>query len=510
MITNRRANRATFAALAAASTLLLVAPASWGALFISTGAYDEQAVEINAVDQSVGVKNVATFTTDVLAAFNAERGGVIDFQTGFTNPGGTQTVIGNSFDADFGAAVSKTIQINSNKDLHVYFDDTAGQVDTISDDNNVLPVSNQVQFRLSVGSITGAAPREHVSEMGVTVLSRSVFDATGKANVTANYRGGGSTALSANVGNVQGAGDAFFHFQAPPGDWITSLDFDGAETGGPDANKRRLPIDDLAFITREFPVFGTTGVYDEQTNATNSVDQSVGAKTVSEFAADVAAAFSNDSGGVIDFATGTDFSDPQENTIGRSFDAGFGASQSKTLTFTADHDLSVFQNNTAGQVEVVSALPNKDNNLLASNPAQSDVLTLNVGSILGGTPGEVVTEIGLTILSRDQFAANGDAIVTAFYNGALSETLSAAVGNTPGGGDTFFYFGAPPGSWITALTFDGSQSGGPDVPKRRLPIDDLAFITEVITEVIPEPSALLVWSLLAGLGIGVGWWRRKK
>jgi len=28
--------------------------------------------------------------------------------------------------------------------------------------------------------------------------------------------------------------------------------------------------------------------------------------------------------------------------------------------------------------------------------------------------------------------------------------------------------------------------------------------------VIPEPSTLLIWSLLAGLGIGVGWYRRKK
>jgi hypothetical protein len=27
--------------------------------------------------------------------------------------------------------------------------------------------------------------------------------------------------------------------------------------------------------------------------------------------------------------------------------------------------------------------------------------------------------------------------------------------------------------------------------------------------IVPEPSTLLIWSLLAGLGIGVGWWRRK-
>jgi len=29
-------------------------------------------------------------------------------------------------------------------------------------------------------------------------------------------------------------------------------------------------------------------------------------------------------------------------------------------------------------------------------------------------------------------------------------------------------------------------------------------------QVIPEPSAFLAWSLLAGLGIGAGWWRRKR
>jgi hypothetical protein len=28
--------------------------------------------------------------------------------------------------------------------------------------------------------------------------------------------------------------------------------------------------------------------------------------------------------------------------------------------------------------------------------------------------------------------------------------------------------------------------------------------------IIPEPSTLLIWSLLAGLGIGVGWWRRRR
>jgi hypothetical protein len=31
-----------------------------------------------------------------------------------------------------------------------------------------------------------------------------------------------------------------------------------------------------------------------------------------------------------------------------------------------------------------------------------------------------------------------------------------------------------------------------------------------VVRLIPEPTTLLIWSLLAGLGIGAGWWRRKR
>jgi hypothetical protein len=27
---------------------------------------------------------------------------------------------------------------------------------------------------------------------------------------------------------------------------------------------------------------------------------------------------------------------------------------------------------------------------------------------------------------------------------------------------------------------------------------------------IPEPSTVIIWSLLGGMGIGIGWWRKKK
>jgi hypothetical protein len=28
--------------------------------------------------------------------------------------------------------------------------------------------------------------------------------------------------------------------------------------------------------------------------------------------------------------------------------------------------------------------------------------------------------------------------------------------------------------------------------------------------VTPEPSAFLIWSILGGLGIAIGWWRKRK
>jgi hypothetical protein len=33
---------------------------------------------------------------------------------------------------------------------------------------------------------------------------------------------------------------------------------------------------------------------------------------------------------------------------------------------------------------------------------------------------------------------------------------------------------------------------------------------EVYGTPVPEPATLLVWSLLAGLGMGAGWYRRKR
>jgi hypothetical protein len=40
-------------------------------------------------------------------------------------------------------------------------------------------------------------------------------------------------------------------------------------------------------------------------------------------------------------------------------------------------------------------------------------------------------------------------------------------------------------------------------------VQDLQILMVTAAQVIPEPSTFLVWSLLAGLGVGLGWRRRK-
>jgi hypothetical protein len=41
--------------------------------------------------------------------------------------------------------------------------------------------------------------------------------------------------------------------------------------------------------------------------------------------------------------------------------------------------------------------------------------------------------------------------------------------------------------------------------------EDGIFVTaERVNDLVPEPSTLIIWSLLGGLGIGVGWWRKRK
>ena len=37
-----------------------------------------------------------------------------------------------------------------------------------------------------------------------------------------------------------------------------------------------------------------------------------------------------------------------------------------------------------------------------------------------------------------------------------------------------------------------------------------AYLDEVTVSAIPEPSTLIIWSLLGAIGITIGWWSRRR
>jgi len=211
--------------------------------FISTGVYNADSAN-NAVDTDPG-GTLASFTSAVATAHSNNLGGVTDFETGFTNSG-SNTHIGTTFDVVYGTDRTKKLSFTSSDGMHVWHNNTAGQVDTISDPNNLLPDSD-VASTLTLGPITGGQPFERVTEVAFTALSRSTYSTGGIIDATAHFSGGGSQNTVSTVSNVAGADDTFFHFVAPAGESITSLDI--ANTSGlGTTGQRRVAIDDLAFI----------------------------------------------------------------------------------------------------------------------------------------------------------------------------------------------------------------------------------------------------------------------
>jgi hypothetical protein len=103
----------------------------------------------------------------------------------------------------------------------------------------------------------------------------------------------------------------------------------------------------------------------------------------------------------------------------------------------------------------------------------------------------------LTTVLADTFVvashANNGSGATA--QSPLTPLLDAEVGSA-GGGSGYAYIASP---GLVTLSFTGSTTRPVTVAA--------AFEPDII---IPEPTTLLVWTLLAGLGIGCGWWRRKK
>lgn len=233
--------------------------------------------------------------------------------------------------------------------------------------------------------------------------------------------------------------------------------------------------------------FLSTGIIDEQTNQTNSIAADPGG-TLAAYKATVAAAYANDTGGVVNFDLPNGGTGNFNNQT--SFTVGYGQSNTKELTVTS----STAGGSANGQMNfttfsTLTPISGSSTDSKGAIPTDSSSTAWRLA--FSGLPtGEVIDSIGFTVLSRDSKAqtfrlevfADGD-IATPFTT--VNETILAGKGVD----DTFYSFSAPSGSAITSfrITFD---TGNVITADDRLGLDDLAFTT---TTAVPEPGT---WALL--------------
>ena len=230
---------------------------------------------------------------------------------------------------------------------------------------------------------------------------------------------------------------------------------------------------------------GTTGVFDESTNATNQLDIAVPAGTLPSFKAAVLNAYNNNLGGVIDWETGVtataSVTTTSNNTL-TSITAAYGLGAANNLTISFGNTMELYTNDVVSQVSVLSQQGAFHNAILPQGTTSaSRAYTMTFS-------GAGVTEIGAAMPSRTTYALSGVTAVnfraTANYSASSPEILNFAVGGTPGTTDTFLHFAAPSGETITSFTVAWiSETGGTLTDGQRRPIlDDFGFI------VVPEPS----------------------
>ncbi|GAA5476677.1 Ig-like domain-containing protein [Haloferula helveola] len=453
----------------------------------TSGVFDENTDATNAIDVENPPATLAAFKTAVQTAYDNDLGGVVDWETGVTaNPSGgsasnnTLTAIS----AVFGSGSSRLLGITFDRTMELYTNDINGQVTVLSrqgaSHNAVLPAGTSSSSVLFEMTLTGA----EVTEVGAAMPSRSTFGAAGvDFRIAANFSGGGSSVLEDTIGNAKGADDTFFHFAAPGDQYITSLSIAYLDDNGQGLTdgQRRPILDDFGFIIRDAPPppppadVLTTGVFDENVEATNAIDIEIPASTLASFKTAVQTAFDNDLGGVIDWETGVTATPSSggtaNNTLDTVLEIGYGTGAGERLTITFDEPMELYTNNVAGQVSVLSQQGSFQNAIIPDDVNDVDyTMTFS---------GAVVTELGAAIPSRSTYMASGvDFRATASFSGGGSEVVDFTVGGTAGSGDTFLHFAAPGGESISSLSVVYLDDNGQGLTngQRRPILDDLGFI----------------------------------
>ncbi|MCE5327381.1 MAG: hypothetical protein LLG01_13320 [Planctomycetaceae bacterium] len=231
----------------------------------------------------------------------------------------------------------------------------------------------------------------------------------------------------------------------------------------------------------------TSAVYDND-GQSNAVDREAAGntKTLAQFKMDVAAAFQNNTGGVITFDKAEPGIDP-DGSSGRSgnYPSGtmsvyFGAAANSSLDLSAD---STVMKGARGQ-HVYSLLDIWQGNRLGPEPISGPLIKNNgkpgtCGAFLtSGTglendkigklnfSGCQIRQIGVTALSAAQQQVM---TITVYFSGGHSQSQTETIAGGFGKDDVFFYFAAPPRQTIVSIRWES------DVVSRPA-IDDLAFL----------------------------------
>ncbi len=226
--------------------LLFTAPV-WSA-YSTVGVYDpHDAPHNNDVDQNAtfssatggagsdNLLDLGAMQSIIADAFNQNAGGVVDFESG--------SMEGQTVAATYGTAKTKTFR----------FTNTTGSM-TVGTGTNPAPDSRKPisgQYRaaksttsnwvFSFDGITGAAPDEKILIFGATLIERD--SAATVPMVTATFSDGSTVTATADMlGDSVSPNnkDTFFGFVAPPGQSITSVNFQV---------NQYVHMDDVAFVT---------------------------------------------------------------------------------------------------------------------------------------------------------------------------------------------------------------------------------------------------------------------
>ena len=231
---------------ACAGTLILACASDSLADVNAVRTYDESAVQINQVDVSATVMTVAQMTSAVASAYDAGRGGVIDFDNGFFTD--TKTI-----DARF-AGGSKSLRLTSGvRDWQIGVLGSSSSSGSISGPNVIFlgspsPFPNPFANTIVLGDVTSTASStilpERVTSLGMTIIDANFNGSGNNVHFDVSFSDGSTSSLSYFIPLAFQTQDTFFGWTAPANSYITQINFTATNnTAG----------EDWAFITSPVP-----------------------------------------------------------------------------------------------------------------------------------------------------------------------------------------------------------------------------------------------------------------